>query len=275
VAWVAGLGSVPAWEAWKAAARFLGLEIGIPLGLAGCFVVAVVAVAAEMLAPSRGEGLVGYGHTVAMAPGSGDGLGLGNGVPLGPASGDLVLGDGIPLGPASGDLGLGDGIPLVPASGDLGLEDGIPLVPGSGKLAWVAMRASPVCRIAHVEALGGRSARSVCPGFELLVAPGSSCLDSDGSDLVKAAISVMGGAGEASLANRCGLPVGLERRVARPAVRLALAPRPLYPWPEIVLPALDASAIVQVVVVRARDCRLGRATTDPPAPWLPSTVCPS
>jgi len=113
VAWVAGLGSVPAWEAWKAAARFLGL-----------------------------------------------------------------------------------GIPLVPASGDLGLGDGIPLVPGSGKLAWVAMMASPVCRIAHVEALGGRSAKSVCPGFELLVAPGSSCLDSDGSDLVKAAISVMGGAGK-------------------------------------------------------------------------------
>jgi len=254
VAWVAGLGSVPAWEAWKAAARFLGLGIGIPLGLAGCFVVAVVAVAAEMLAPSRGEGLVGYGHTVAMAPGSGDGLGLGNGVPL---------------GPASGGLGLGDGIPLVPASGDLGLGDGIPLVPGSGKLAWVAMMASPVCRIAHVEALGGRSAKSVCPGFELLVAPGSSCLDSDGSDLVKAAISVMGGAGEASLASRCGLPAGLERLVARPAVRLALAAMPSYPWPASALPALDALPVVQAVYIH-----LGQIALDLPAPRAFSIVCP-
>jgi len=239
VAWVAGLGSVSAWEAWKAAARFLGLGIGIPLGLAGCFVVAVVAVAAQMLAPSRGEGLVGYGHTVAMAPGSGDGLGLGNGVPLGPASGDLGLGDGIPL------------------------------VPGSGKLAWVAMMASPVCRIAHVEALGGRSAKSVCPGFELLVAPGSSCLDSDGSDLVKAAISVMGGAGEASLASRCGLPAGLERLVARPAVRLALAAMPSYPWPASALPALDALPVVQAVYIH-----LGQIALDLPAPRAFSIVCP-
>jgi len=239
VAWVAGLGSVPAWEAWKAAARFLGLGIGIPLGLAGCFVVAEVVVAAEMLAPSRAEGLAGYGYTVAMAPGSGDGLGLGNGVPLGPASGDLGLGDGIPL------------------------------VPGSGKLAWVAMMASPVCRIAHVEALGGRSARSVCPGFELLVAPGSSCLDSDGSDLVKAAISVMGGAGEASLASRCGLPAGLERLVARPAVRLALAAMPSYPWPASALPALDALPVVQAVYIH-----LGQIALDLPAPRAFSIVCP-
>jgi hypothetical protein len=239
VAWVAGLGSVPAWEAWKAAARFLGLGIGIPLGLAGCFVVAVVVVAAEMLAPSRAEGLAGYGYTVAMAPGSGDGLGLGNGVPLGPASGDLGLGDGIPL------------------------------VPGSGKLAWVAMMASPVCRIAHVEALGGRSAKSVCPGFELLVAPGSSCLDSDGSDLVKAAISVMGGAGEASLASRCGLPAGLERLVARPAVRLALAAMPSYPWPASALPALDALPVVQAVYIH-----LGQIALDLPAPRAFSIVCP-